>query len=171
MKKVTIPLLALATTVLFTACGDSAEGTKSETKDSKENTANNGDKKEAAAAGIIAIPAIQSQTPEKVEAALGKAESTEPVKGYPCKNAACEKRLYQSGKFEVLFKEGKADRITINQAANLTSDENALAQLGLPTSAPTFKNAGNVQRWSNVEGLHEVSFFPDYILVQVSKPE
>lgn len=168
MKKVTIPLLALATTLFFTACGDSAESTK---KDSKENTASNTDKKDAAPAGIIAIPAIQSQTPDKVEAALGKAESTEPVKGYPCKNAACEKRLYQGGKFEVLFKEGKADRITINQVADLTGDENALAQLGLPASAPTFKNAGAVQRWSNVEGLHEVSFFPDYILVQVGKPE
>ena len=40
----------------------------------------------------------------KVEKNLGKAESTEKVKGYPCKNTNCQRAFFKNGDIEIIFK-------------------------------------------------------------------
>ena len=119
---------------------------------------------------ILDLKSITGKTLTEVETVLGKAESIEKVKGYPCEKSKCERAFFKDGNFEVIFKSKKADRITINNTANLTNSDNAIEKLGFQLSVPTFKNANNVIRWTNIENINEISFFTNYILIQVSKP-
>jgi hypothetical protein len=120
---------------------------------------------------IVDLKLISGKTLSDVEKILGKAESIEKVKGYPCKNINCQRAFFKNGDIEVIFKLNKADRITINSAPNLTDNDNALEALGMTPIKPTFKNSNNVIRWQHNENIYEISFFTDYILIQVTKPE
>lgn len=103
-----------------------------------------------------------------VEQIIGKAEKIEKVKGYPCQKSKCERAFFEKEKYEVIFKKGKVDRITINNTEDFTNDNNAIEKLGLPASEPSSKNPGNFVRWSSVEGMQEISFFSNYIYVIVN---
>lgn len=117
------------------------------------------------------IEDIANKSLSEVEKVLGKSESAEKVTGYPCEKSDCNRETFQDGKYEIIFKQGKADRITINQVPNLTASTDAIEILGLPDSEPSFANEGTVIRWENGNDLKEVSFFYDFILVQVSAPD
>lgn len=110
---------------------------------------------------------IGKSLPE-VEQLIGKAEKVEKVKGYPCQKSKCEKAFFEKEKYEVIFKKGKVDRISINNTADFTNDDDAIEKLGFPDSEPSSKNPGNFVRWSSVEGIHEISFFSNYIYIIVS---
>ncbi|WP_282076213.1 hypothetical protein [Maribacter aquivivus] len=118
---------------------------------------------------ILDLTQIANKTEKEVEKTLNKAEKSEIIKGYPCEKVNCKKALYKSEKIEIIFKEGKANRITINGTSDLTDMENALELLGLKNQKPTFKKNGNVIRWKNVKGIAEISCFTDYILINVKK--
>jgi hypothetical protein len=120
---------------------------------------------------IIDLKTISSKTLPEVETVLGKAERVEKVKGYPCEKSDCQKALFKNGQYEIIFKSDKSDRITINSVPNLTGNENAIQSLGLPASKPAFKNPNNVIRWNDIENISEISFFTDYILIQITKAE
>jgi hypothetical protein len=154
LKKVII--LLLFGPLLMTSCG----GKPSESN--KEKTT-------AKVSLILDLTQIVNKTEQEIEKALDKAEKSEIIKGYPCENAKCKKAFYKSEKIEIIFKEGKAHRITINETSDLTENENALELLGLKNQKPTFKNTGNVIRWENVDGIAEISCFTDYILIDVDK--
>jgi len=72
---------------------------------------------------------------------------------------------------EIVFIGGKADWITINALSKLDFSPGALESFGFAQASPTFRN-DNVMRWTNLEGLHEVSLFPgsggksDYLYVK-----
>jgi hypothetical protein len=154
--------------VTLTSCGNS----NTETKSNAESETISIDKTKTEKVNlIIDIKSINGKTLSEVEKVLGKAESTEKVKGYPCKNSNCQRAFFKNGDIEIIFKLNKADRITINSVPNLTDNENALEALGLTTSTPSFKNANNVIRWQEKDNINEISFFTDYILIQVTKPE
>lgn len=118
---------------------------------------------------ILDLTQIVNKTEKEVEKTLDKAEKSEIIKGYPCEDASCKKAFYKSEKIEIIFKEEKANRITINKTIDLTDNKNALEYLGLKNQKPTFKNAGNIIRWENVDGIAEISCFTDYILIDVTK--
>jgi hypothetical protein len=120
---------------------------------------------------ILKIEDVANKSLSKVEKILGKSESTEKVTGYPCEQSDCNREFFQDGKYEIIFKNGKADRITIYQVPNLTGSTDAIETLGLPESEPSFANEGTVIRWENIKDLKEVSFNYDFILVQVSAPD
>lgn len=104
----------------------------------------------------------------EVEQILGKAEKIEKIKGYPCKKSKCEKAFFEKEKYEVIFKKGKVDRISINNTSDFTNDESAIEKLGLPASEPSFKNSGNVIRWTSIESINEISFFSEYIYIIIN---
>lgn len=152
--------------VTMTSCGNS----KTETMTNSETVV--ADKPKTKKVNlIIDIKSINGKTLLEVEKVLGKAESTEKVKGFPCKNTNCQRAFFKNGDIEIIFKLNKADRITINSVPNLTENDNALEALGITASKPSFKNPNNVIRWQDTEIINEISFFTDYILIQVTKPE
>jgi hypothetical protein len=160
-----VVLTLLVGQFLLTSCGNSR--TDNETKNISTADKPNEEQTEL----ILDLRSIAGKTLVDVETILGKAESKEKVKGYPCEKSKCERAFFKSGNYEVIFKSDKADRITINNVPDLTNSDNAIEKLGLQVSAPTFKNANNVIRWTNTENINEISFFTNYILIQVSKPD
>ncbi|THU39288.1 hypothetical protein FAM09_12305 [Niastella caeni] len=157
---------SLAALLFMTGCGNSEqEVTQTENASAAENTT------EKKLEPIIDLKLIGSKTLAEVEAVLGKAESTEKVKGFPCEQSDCQRAFFKNGQFEVIFKSGSADRITINNTPDLTDNDDAIQTLGLPASKPTFKNGKIVTRWNNVENINEINFFPSYVLIQITKPD
>ena len=161
-------LVLITTPLVILSCNDSSQNqNRTEATLTAELKVDN----EQKLAIIIDIKKIANKSLSEVEKLLGKVERQESVKGYPCKNSNCNRAYFKSDKYEVIFKNRKADRITINETPNFTASDNAVQAIGLPLSAPSFANANNVARWNSIDGLHEVSFFTDYILVQVTQPE
>jgi|GEM_PF-1565645 len=117
---------------------------------------------------ILDVTKITGKTLKETEAILGKSETTEKVKGYPCERSNCIRAFFNDEKIEILFKENKASRITIHDIPDYTGNDKALQVLGLPASPPAFKNPSVVSRWKNIKGFKEISFFSDYALIQVT---
>jgi len=61
---------------------------------------------------------------------LGEIESQETITGYPCENSQCIKAIFQQGKYEIIFKEGITNRITIYDVPNMANNDNAIVSLG-----------------------------------------
>lgn len=152
----TLIIISLLGQLLLISCSNKPSETNQVKKNEKESV-------------ILDLNQITNKTEKEVEIILGKAGKTEIVKGYPCKNVNCKRAFYSAEKIEIIFKEGRADRITINETSNLTDNGNALETLGLKNQKPTFKNSGTVTRWKNVNGIAEISCFTDYILIEVTK--
>lgn len=140
--------------ILFESCGPS-ESNKSNAKAEVETE-------------ILDIKLLLNKSAEEVVEVLGSIDKREPYTGYPCENSSCEKVFYNQEKYEILFKDGKTERITINSVPDLTNDENAIQQLGLKQVEPSFQNIGTVIRYNDVEGIHEINFNYDFIYVMVN---
>ena len=125
---------------------------------------------------ILKISDLIGKDLQEVETILGKADKIDKVSPSrtPCKENPCDKGVFQSGKYEIVFINNKADWITINQVSSYDLNENAIGLLGLPESNPSFSNPSSVLRWEDIEGIKEVSFFNngsgkiDYIYVKAS---
>ena len=162
MNKISILVsLLVAGQLLFTSCGGNSDGTNK----TEIATTEKEDKKTL----ILDLPKIADKSVKEVETILGKAEKTEKVKGYPCEKTNCQRSFYNGDKIEIIFKEGRANRITVNGIPDFTSDDDALENFGLQIEEPTFKNPTNVIRWENIQNLAEISCFTDYVLIQVTK--
>ena len=170
MRKRNLTVSLFAGLLLLTSCGNNSSDTSPTTFNDTTVTSSDTAKDENVNL-IIDIKEIAGKTLADVEKILGKAESKEKVKGYPCKNTDCQRAYFKKGSYEIIFKKSKADRITINQTPDLTSSDNAIQALGIPLSKPSFKNPSTVVRWNNINGINEISFFTDYILVQITNPE
>jgi len=151
--KIIVAVLLLSQ-FLFTNCGEKS--------DQSEKTETSIEKKSV----ILDITKILNKTEQEVKSVLGNAEKEEAIKGYPCENEKCKRAFYEDGKIEIIFKNEKASRITINNTTDLTNNKNALERIGLKSQKPTFKNPENVIRWENINNISEISFFPDYILIK-----
>lgn len=169
MKKTTAAAV-LAIVFAFASCGEGGgkETTNADTAVKTEVTPAP-PPAETASEKLVDIKQISGKSMADVEAVLGTAESKEPVKGSLCPDGKCEKALFKGGQYEIMFKAGMANRITINKIPDWTSNDAAIEQIGLPATKPAFKNPGNVIRYNNVEGINEISFFTDYALVLVTK--
>lgn len=150
--------------VLLTSCGGGDDAPPAETK----LVASQATEAPAKPELIIDLKTISGKTLEEVEKVLGKAESKEAVKGYPCSQSACEQAIFRQNGYEIIFKNGKADHITINSIPDLTKNVNAIQALGFPASQPSFSNPGTVVKWTGVDGMEEISFFTDYALIKLS---
>lgn len=164
MKK-TISLLLLL--LIISACDNSK---RSQVDD---NSANVLIEKTSKKKLIIDILSIVGKGKSGVEKVLGESESSEKIKpsNTPCKDKACDKLTYKSGKYEVVFINNKADWITIYNVSEFDTDVNAIELLGLKHAEPEFNNPLNVIRWKNIENIKEINFFDngsgklDYIYI------
>lgn len=123
---------------------------------------------------IIDIRTLINKNSSEVEKILGKPDKSEKMNGYPCKNANCVRKYYQTGKYEIIFKRKLVDRITINKVEPLVMHESLIETLGLDHKQPTFYNPESVIRWTNIENINEIGFYGynklEYILIQVTDP-
>lgn len=112
---------------------------------------------------VIDLKNIAGKSKLDVDKILGKPEQVEPFKerSTPCKNRPCEKAYYQKDKFEVIFIDGKADWITVNNLSEYNFDEENIEILGLSVTEPDFKNPQSVIRWKNIGNINEINIFND----------
>jgi hypothetical protein len=83
----------------------------------------------------------------------------------------CPKMNYKSDSVEVIFINGKSDRITLNHLENYDfNNEVILGLLDLPVATPTFDNKSDIKRWEQYHGYRSISAFGNkgkinYILI------
>lgn len=134
-------ILALAATALvFSGCGEKAP----EPQTTKAVNA-------APIKVVIDIPRIALKSKGEVTAAMGNPSGCEETK-------YGEKCSFTPGETEIVFIDGKADWITVNDMAALPYSEDSLAALGLPVVSPAFRGQDSL-RWGSIAGLREVTFF------------
>jgi hypothetical protein len=123
---------------------------------------------------IVDILSIVGKNQTVVEKVLGKPENTEIVKpsNTPCVNKGCDKLIYKSGKYEVVFINDKADWITIYNVSQFNTTVDTIELLGLEITEPDFNSPLNVIRWKNIQNIKEIDFFDngsgtlDYIYIK-----
>lgn len=110
---------------------------------------------------IVDILSIAGKDKITVEKVLGKPENTEKVKpsNTPCVNKGCDKLTYESGKYEVVFINDKADWITIYNVSEFDTTVVGIELLGLEITEPDFNSPLNVIRWKNIKNIKEINFF------------
>ncbi|MBE8725121.1 hypothetical protein [Flavobacterium hungaricum] len=110
---------------------------------------------------IIDVLSIVGKDKTTVEKVLGKPENIEKVKpsNTPCADKGCDKLIYKSGKYEVVFINDKADWITIYDVSNFETTVDAIELLGLKSANPDFNSPNNVIRWKNINNILEINFF------------
>ena len=166
-KIITSVLFSVAVTFII-SCGGSDSNAAA--ADSKKTESPASDIKP-----VVNISTLIGKTLAESESVLGKADNVEKVSPgkTPCKENPCDKASFQSGKYEIVFIDGKADWITINQVSAYDLNNDAIALLGLPKSDPATSNT-TMLRWENVEGIKEIRFFNngsnkiDYIYVMAN---
>jgi len=163
--------LVIMTSLFLGQCSDKKKADDEKTEAKQEI-------KEEEPIVLVDIQKIVNKSVSEVGTVWGKAEKTETVEGFPCSKSKCKRVFFGNGKYEVIFKNGKADRITIyKRGTYLEMNERLIESLGLTKSLPSVNNPSTVIRWNNLDGLNEVSFFNngydkvDYILIQVTEPE
>ncbi len=117
---------------------------------------------------ILDVKPLLNKSAEEVKSILGSIDRRETHTGYPCEDSSCEKVFYNDEKYEILFKNGKVDRLTINSTPNLSDDKDAILTLGFDRVKPSFQNAGTVVRYNDVDGIHEINFNYDFIYIVVN---
>lgn len=110
---------------------------------------------------IIDVLSIVGKDKTTVEKVLGKPENIEKIKpsGTPCVNKGCDKLIYKSGKYEVVFINDKADWITIYNVSQFDTTVENIELLGLEITDPDFNSPLNVIRWKNIQNIKEINFF------------
>ena len=113
---------------------------------------------------VVDIPKLAGKGHADVAAVLGKPSSCHNGKyGQTCS--------YGKAATEIVFIQGKADWITVNDMRSVKFSPSAVESLGLKQVKPRFVSNSTI-RWEQVEGLLEVSIFPgqshvDYAYIKV----
>jgi hypothetical protein len=106
---------------------------------------------------LVDIPLIAGKDEATVAKLLGKPIGSEKSKYGPQKTY----KLTSGGEVKVVYIQGKADWITVSPSPNVpvAFGPEAIRMLGLAPTTPSFLSPANI-RWSNVNGLLEISIFP-----------
>jgi hypothetical protein len=116
----------------------------------------------AIAAPIVELSKISGRAVKEVEKLLGPPTETAKTEKGP-------KRIYKEGSIEVVYINEKADWITVTPTKKIPFTKDALKELGLEVTHPTFSNE-HVMRWESLKDYQFISIFPgpngiDYIYV------
>lgn len=116
----------------------------------------------AIAAPIVELSKISGRAVKEVEKLLGPPTETAKTEKGP-------KRIYKEGSIEVVYINEKADWITVTPTKKIPFTKDALKELGLEVTPPTFSNE-HVMRWESLKDYQSISIFPgpngiDYIYV------
>lgn len=100
---------------------------------------------------LVDITKLAGKSENEVSAYLGQPSSCGSSKyGKKCQ--------YQKGDTEIVFINGKADWITVEDIDHIPFTKSALSAIGLKESKPSFSNNFTL-RWNSIQGLMEVSIF------------
>jgi hypothetical protein len=120
---------------------------------------------------ILDLKEISGRSFNQITPILGKPDR-EPVKpsNLPVDISQSKKYCFKDRRIEIVFIDGIADWITINDPA-IPFEASSLQELGLDIEPPSFKTH-YIMRWKNLNPFTEITFFSradnvvDYILVK-----
>ena len=114
------------------------------------------------------VRSIAGKSQHDVAEILGAPTSEDTTPPLSVENASKRypQLTYRNGAVEIVFVDGKAEWITLNDMSNIPFSGRALSALGLPNRDPEIANQF-VIRWSNIPGIKGLSLFPNYVLVIV----
>nr|VFK18224.1 MAG: hypothetical protein BECKLFY1418C_GA0070996_10408 [Candidatus Kentron sp. LFY] len=145
MKKGFVFSMIAAISIFTLACSDQGENMLGEKFDTN--------KEEYPIEIIVDITKIAGKSKHQVDELLGKHTTCENIK-------YGEKCYYEKGKTEIVFIDGKADWITVNDMGYAPYSSKALEYLGISQRKPYFESKENGIRWNNIHGLREVLISP-----------
>lgn len=114
---------------------------------------------------VVDITRIAGRSQPNLIAYLGEPVSCKEIKyGSKCQ--------YVKGKTTVVFINGKADWLTVEELQSVPFSPVALEAIGLTKTEPTFSNV-HVLRWEPLNSLRSIAIFPngpntDYAYIKVS---
>lgn len=111
---------------------------------------------------VFDITGLSGKSVSALETMLGNARVEQTNAG--------EKRIYQDGLLEIVFKNGQILVVTVNNLDKIPYTIGAIQSLGLEKSSPTFASE-LVLKWQDVAGIAEISIFKgqencDYALLK-----
>ena len=125
----------------------------------------------SALAKVLELKKIAGKSPAEVTKILGKPSSTKNVRPSGTGCNPCPKMTYQKDRIEVIFINGKADWITVNELSAFAFAPSILTQFGLPSLKPSASNSSTIS-WDSIPGFSSVALFgfdgkADYLYVKV----
>ncbi|MDQ6829722.1 MAG: hypothetical protein M3081_12745 [Gemmatimonadota bacterium] len=106
---------------------------------------------------VADIAAIAGHAPKEVAVLLGAPYEKRTVtirdKTYPA-------NFYKNGQIQIVYVDGKADWITIFRLSALPYGQQSIKALNLPVSPPVV-NTADVIKWQDVNGIKEISLYPE----------
>ena len=118
---------------------------------------------------ILDVKNILGKSMNAVNQILGEPESIEEFVSPLGKRIVESEATYNGKKFEIRFKDDKANIIFIHRTPDLTNDDKALEKLGLKNRKPTSVIPNNYTSWENVEGISLINCFENYIFIKLHK--
>ncbi|MCX6216593.1 hypothetical protein [Spirosoma sp.] len=109
---------------------------------------------------VLALEHIANHSIEEVQKEVGKGEFKLNWKDKKAGCLTCPKYTYKDDSLEVIYIDGKADRITLNHLQAYPFNDYFITALGLPYKEADFKNE-SVIRWYNYQGFKEIMTFND----------
>lgn len=104
-------------------------------------------------APIVDVLALAGSSQDDVAGMLGEPTACQAASnGQMCS--------YKTGQTEIVFIDGEADWITVEDLDTAPYSVDALPLLGIEPATPTF-SSDNVLRWEGVGDLRELSIFPE----------
>ena len=116
---------------------------------------------------ILDVKNILAKSMKEVNNILGEPESSEEFFSPSGKSLNESEAIYNGNKFEIRFKDDKANIIFIYDTPDLTNDDKALEKLGLKNQKPTSITPNNYTSWENIEGIALINCFKDYIFIKL----
>ncbi len=100
---------------------------------------------------VIDLKAIAGKSIAEVNSLLGQPQSSKTVK-------QGKKKVYKDEKIEIVFINGKADWITVNDFSGVKFSPGALKAFGLPYKSPSYATK-TILKWESLEGYNSINLF------------
>ena len=117
---------------------------------------------------ILDVKNILGKSMKAVNNILGEPDSSEKFSSPTGKIINESEAIYNGNKFQIGFKDDKANMIFIYDTPDLTNDDNALQNLGLKNLKPTSIIPNNYTSWENVEGISLINCFKNHIFIKLN---
>lgn len=108
---------------------------------------------------LLDVLSVAGKPQAQVDALLGTPSSSKSVNPSGT-NCPCPEITYRDDGIEIIYIDGVANWITINDTADLRFEKESLSRLGLPVADPSYASR-ETMRWDHLAGIRQIEFFPD----------
>jgi len=149
-----MPLIIALAVIWLIGCGNSSTGSTATSLPAPRTAAAQTQK-----SVLLDVLSVAGKPQAQVDALLGTPSSSKSVNPSGT-NCPCPEITYQDDGIEIIYIDGVANWITINDTADLRFDKESLSRLGLPVAEPSYSSR-ETMRWDHLSGIRQIEFFPE----------